>query len=103
MNEVARIHSELLALREIVVLAQSPSDLIAFDVLAAKSLLLAAASHFERQLCDGIETAAAETGAGAPIVNFISKQALKRKFHTLFDWEKTNINNFLGLFGPEVK
>lgn len=103
MNEVERIHGELVALRELVAQAQSPSDLNAFDVLAAKSLLLAAASHFERQLCDGIEKAASETGAGAPIVNFISKQALERKFHTLFDWKKSNINSFLGLFGPEAK
>lgn len=103
MNEVERIHEELVALRQIISNAQSPSDLNAFDVLAAKSLLLAAASYFERQICDGIEHAAGQTGATPEFVNFISKQGLKRKFHTLFDWEKTNVNGFLGLFGPEAK
>jgi len=103
MNEVERIHGELLSLREIVASANSPSDLSAFDSLASKALLLAAASYFERVICDAIEGTARDTGTSEPFVHFISKQGLKRRYHQLFDWDKTNANSFFSLFGPEFK
>jgi hypothetical protein len=103
MTEVERIYLELAALRELTAKAESPSDLVAFESIAAKALLLAAASYFERRICDAIETTARETGASAPFVNFLSKQGLERRYHQLFDWEKPNVNRFLGWFGPDCK
>ncbi|MBS0235564.1 MAG: hypothetical protein JSR99_19010 [Proteobacteria bacterium] len=103
MTEVERIFNELTALRELTAKAESPSDLNAFETLAAKSLLLAAASYFERQICDSIENTARSTGSKEPFVNFISRQGLKRRYHQLFNWEMNHANQFLGLFGPECK
>lgn len=103
MSEVARIYQELCSLRQIVISTKSPSDQSAFEALASKSLLLASASYFERQICDAIEQTARESGTCALMVNFISRQALERKYHAMFDWKAKNINNFLKLFGPEYK
>ena len=103
MTEVERIYLELSALRDLTVKAESPSDINAFESLAAKALLLAAASYFERRICEAIEATARDTGAAGPFVNFISKQGLERKYHQLFDWDKPNVNRFLGLFGADYK
>lgn len=35
--------------------------------------------------------------------NFVEKQALERKYHQLFSWDKENANSFFSLFGKEFK
>lgn len=35
--------------------------------------------------------------------SFLQKQALERKYHTLFGWRDKNANSFFGLFGEEFK
>ena len=35
--------------------------------------------------------------------SFVSKKALSRQYHTLFDWKGKNANSFFGLFGEEFK
>jgi hypothetical protein len=65
-----------------------------------KALLLSAASHFERLLCDGIVKFAAATNTDQKICSFVQNKAIKRQYHTFFDWDKpTNANAFYGLFG----
>ena len=103
MSDVAQISQELCALRQIIAVTNSPSDQSAFEAIASKSLLLASASYFERQVCGAIERAARDAGTCDLMVNFISKQALERKYHVMFDWDKRNINKFLSLFGPDYK
>lgn len=103
MSEVDRIHDELLALKEIILKAESPSDLNAFETLAANTLLLSSASYFERQICEGIEQAARSGGTSEALIQFILKHGLERKYHQLFNWKQNNINGFLGLFGDDAK
>lgn len=103
MSEVDRIRAELLSLREIIHKTDSMSDINAFEAFAAKTLLMAAASYFEKRICDDILQIAETFGTNAIFVNFIEKQALSRKFHTMFNWDARNINSFLGLFGDEFK
>jgi hypothetical protein len=103
MSDVERIRGELLSLREIVGRSKSLSDVNAFESLAAKTLLLAAASFFEKKICEAILACAKNTGTHDIFANFIEKQALERKFHSMFQWEATNINRFLALFGTENK
>lgn len=103
MSEVNRIREELLSLREIIHKTDSMSDFNAFEAFAAKTLLMAAASYFEKRICDDVSRIAETSGTNAIFVNFIEKQALSRKFHTMFNWDAGNINSFLVLFGDDFK
>lgn len=103
MSDVERIHEELLSLREIVSGSKSLSDVNAFENLAAKTLLLAAASFFEKSISQTILGCAKQTGTNEIFANFLEKQALERRFHSMFQWEAPNINRFLALFGTETK
>jgi hypothetical protein len=103
MSDVDRIHGELSSLREIIQHTESLSDVNAFEALGSKTLLLAAASFFEKQVCEAILGCAKDTGTSEIFASFIEKQALERKFHSMFQWEATNINRFLALFGTECK
>ncbi len=103
MSDVERVHTELMSLRETIRATESLSDINAFEAFASKALLLAAASYFEKQVCAGILDCARAIFITPPILTFIEKQALERKFHTMFDWKHSNINKFLSLFGSDCK
>ena len=82
--------------------AQDPSGLAALERIYPKALLLASASF--------LEVATVEVIAGlfsrpeAPeLRSFVEKQALKRKFHTLFDWDSRRATSFFGYFGDACK
>ena len=83
-TEVERIYSELISIKAAV--EGSPSDLVAFEATAAKSLLLAAASYFEKAVCEIIKNHARSVWNSLALVSFLDKQALERKFHSFFDW-----------------
>jgi hypothetical protein len=98
-NEIERIYSELTSIKEVITKNGSPSDIVAFEAIAAKSLLLAAASYFEKTVLELILKHAEKVTNSTAVVSFLDRQALKRKYHFLFDWESTNINKFIRLFG----
>lgn len=101
MNDVERVHSELSAVRDLLRAQGTPSDVIAFEELGAKTLLLCAASYFERFICSSLLETAKDTGSIPLFCNFIEKQALERKFHSMFNWDGSNANKFFGLFGQD--
>lgn len=68
-----------------------------------KSILLASASYFERQVTDLISEYAQSCTNDGRIIFFIKNKALSRQYHTLFNWDAKNCNAFLGLFGDEFK
>ena len=68
----------------------------------AKILLLASASYFEKKITNVILDTL-DTKNCILTYNFLSKKALSRQYHTLFDWEGNNANSFFGLFGQEFK
>ena len=98
-----RIYEELVSLRSLVSDAKSISDSANIDSLAKKSLLLAAASYFEKQICDAIIEAANSRGSPLFVSEFIRRQALSRKYHTMFNWDAASLNSFFSLFGEEAK
>jgi hypothetical protein len=76
-----------------------------------KVLILSAGSYFEDKIT-AILFKFAQLKSGDPrIVNFLKKQAIEGKYHTLFDWgEKNNpespgknANAFFKLFGDDFK
>lgn len=74
------------------------------DALLTKALVLAAASEMESRVTNTIRAYVREiAGADHPMEAFLVNQALERKYHTLFDWNKRNANSFFGKFGESVK
>jgi RiboL-PSP-HEPN len=101
MNDVERVYHELSAVRDLLRAQGTASDVVAYEELGAKTLLLCAASYFERTICSSLLDVAKDTGSTTLFCTFIEKQALERKFHSMFDWDRSNANKFFGLFGQE--
>ena len=69
-----------------------------------KNLLLASASYFETYI-QNIITSFAENKSSncTSLTAFVRNKAIKRQFHTYFDWDRSNANSFLGLFGEQFR
>jgi len=67
-----------------------------------KTLLLSCASFFEARITeDFMKLAVATAGERSILTNLLKNKALKRQYHTLFDWEKKNANAFFGMLGED--
>jgi len=71
----------------------------------SKNILLSAASFFEKEISDTIvEFSKTHSNDDTLVISIIAAKAVKRQYHTYFDWEKgTNANSFFALFGEEFK
>jgi len=65
-------------------------------------LVLACGSFFESYLTDHLCSFTLKS-SDPRVAAFIKNKSLKRQYHTLFNWEQANINQFLGFFGEEYK
>lgn len=69
-----------------------------------KVLIVSTASYFETKISNlllaffGIKS-----NGNQEIVSFLKNKAISRQYHSYFDWDKSNINKFLSLFGEEFK
>lgn len=68
-----------------------------------KILLLSCASYYETKITNIIQEFVTKTSNDERVVCFLNNKALNRQYHTLFQWNGNNINNFLGLFGSNYK
>ena len=70
-----------------------------------KNILLSTTSYFENEITETIiEFAKTHSNNDELIVSIIKMKAVKRQYHTYFDWEKgTNANSFFSLFGDNFK
>ena len=69
-----------------------------------KILLLSAASYFESLLTDHIVKIFSDRTNGAePIIEFIKNKAISHQWYSYFAWDRSNANQFFGLFGPKFK
>src|SRR5690242_3142784 len=69
-----------------------------------KNLLLAAASYFEHEITESLTTYCEEVSNPSLIIlSFVKQKAIKRQYHTYFDWEdeKKGANKFFAMFGTE--
>lgn len=84
------------------------SDQVSFEMYInntyKKSLLLSAASYFEviitKTIHDFID---GKSRKNPEIVAFVDNKAMKRQYHTFFNWDGNNANRFFGLFGEAFK
>ena len=68
----------------------------------AKVMLLSAASYFEIKIMIIVKKFL--NYENCPIrAGFLEKKALKRQYHTLFNWDQPNATQFFSLFGSEFK
>ena len=103
MTEVHQIWDELTKLNDAFRDEADLGQRTTFERYKQKLILMAAASYFEAVLKEAILNYMDQQTQSVAIRNFIDKQGLERKFHTLFDWQAGNANKFFGLFGSEFK
>ena len=100
---VDRLHSDFAQLIEQLDATQI-SLLTSAEDIFQKSLLLAAASYFERRIKDDIlEYIGKSSGEVSLVTEFVRNKAIERQYHTFFQWNGRNANAFFGLFGEEFK
>lgn len=68
-----------------------------------KTLVLSAASLFEHQISQAIESyCVRKTGSDACVLALVRTKALKRQYFSYFDWENKRPGPFFGLLGDEI-
>ena len=69
-----------------------------------KSLLLAAASYFEHRMTNAVlDFVTNATNQNSLVGELVRNKAVKRQYHTWFQWEQRNANSFFGLFGSDFR
>lgn len=102
-TSVDRLHGEAAAIVE-KLQATEPSLAVAAGDSLRKGLLLAAASHFEKSLSETVLEYVGERSPGDPkVVELVRRKAVHRQYHTWFDWDQTNANQFFAMFGRRFK
>jgi hypothetical protein len=101
---VDRLYEEAMAVIQVLKSTGEVSLEISASDQFRKALLLAAASFFEKKICDSVLDFVREQTSGSPLIeNFVRAKAIARQYHTLFDWDASNANKFFGLFGEDFK
>ena len=101
---VDRLHSEFADLMEFLAKNDGAGLKPIIEGNFPKTMLLAAASYFERCLSDAVEKLAKdETADSHVLVWLIKNKVISRQYHTWFAWESRNANKFLSMFGSDFK
>lgn len=100
---VDQLHTDFRGILEVI-----PEDDLSLRNVASenfrKSLLLSAASFFERRLVSILTQLVDQwSHSTLPLNEFVRIKAIERQYHSYFDWERPNGNRFFGLFGPDFK
>ena len=97
---VDRLHGEFTQLLAFLDANEEVSLRNVADGNFRKALLLAAASYFERRLTTGIVDFVGEATSTDHVVRWlVQRKAVERQYHTWFDWNGRNANQFFRLFG----
>lgn len=74
------------------------------DEQFAKALLLAAASYFETRITACVVELFDEATMGSDaLVSFVRTKAVARQYHSWFDWNAKNANQFFRAFGEDFR
>jgi RiboL-PSP-HEPN len=103
-SDVERIHKEFTDLVQLLSDRSELSLQTSADDSFRKVLLLSAASYFEHELTTIIAAFVAEvTSSDGLIMALVQNKAISRQYHTWFNWNDKNANQFFGLFGEDFK
>lgn len=101
---VDRLHEDFTGLLEVLDEAGEVSLRAVADENSRKSLLLAAASYFERRMTEAVLSFVEDaTNRNVLVTALVRNKAVSRQYHTWFQWDKNNANSFLGLFGSDFR
>lgn len=101
---VDRVHREFTELLGVLDANGEISLRASADDHFRKSLLLCAASNFERTLTESVVKFVEDrTNSDAAVVSLVKNKGVERQYHTWFDWDKRNANKFFSLFGDGFK
>lgn len=103
MDIVESLYSQARDLDAFLLSNQEISLKVYADSNLRKSILLASASFYEKQICDLVLDYAKKCTSEEMLVHFIENKAISRQYHTFFDWKNKSCNSFYGLFGEEFK
>lgn len=99
-TEVERLNGEYKGI--LAATKDEPSLAISAADSLRKALLIAAASYFEYKICESVAEYVSEASAGnGLVVGIVKNKAISRQYHTWFDWNSSNANQFFGLFGAD--
>lgn len=74
------------------------------DDVYKKTLLLSAASFFENEISTTLVKFAHRAGKNdIRLEHLIQNKVIQRQYHTFFNWDAKNTNQFWGMFGNEQK
>ena len=94
------LHEDFSALLSVLDEADEVSLRAVADDNFRKSLLLAAASYFERRMTDAVLSFVEDAANRNRLVTaLVRNKAISRQYHTWFQWDAGNANSFFGLFG----
>jgi len=97
---VDRLHQDFAGLLAVLDEAGEVSLRTVADENFRKSLVLAAASYFERRMTESVLTFVEDaTNRNVLIAALVRHKAVSRQYHTWFQWNESNANSFFGLFG----
>ena len=68
-----------------------------------KNLIISSASFLESKMQEILINFIDTTSNHNLITSFFKNKAISRQYHSYFDWNGNNANNFLGLFGTDFK
>jgi hypothetical protein len=105
VNEVERIHQELVAVASIVIQSGDVFAISDYGEHSAKTLLVAGASYFERTIIEAIKKYAESICGSSALGHYVFYQSIDQKFFALFDFsgQQKNINGFLAKFGAKYR
>lgn len=102
MTPIHTIKSELDIIIEKI--SDDTSSVVSFTALASKTLILGCASYLESRVTEVVVQELRISGKeSCPVYNFAKNQGVSRKYHTWFDWKKTNAVDFYAQFGHDFK
>ena len=101
---VDRLHEQFAGLLSILDGAGEVSLRSVADDNFRKSLVLTAASYFERRMTETVTSFVDDATKGNLLVAaLVRNKAVSRQYHTWFQWEGNNANSFFALFGSDFR
>ena len=103
-TKIKSLYDEYSELIEFCKLNEQVSFELYINDIYKKALLLSAASYFEAMITKTIhDFVNKKTKHNTEIISFIENKAIKRQYHTFFNWDGNNANQFFGLFGDTFR
>lgn len=103
MSTVERMYADHRSVLDYLEQRQEVSYHATLQTTLPKVLLLAAASEFEERVCGSLKQHVVEHTLDLKVVELVERKAIRRQYHTLFDWDTNNAGKFWSLFGADYK